>query len=133
MIIYWEDIRWEEDDAGTARATVADERHNTLMLESRDGKITFQTDGEPSFDASKIMEIAALCMVLAEDSTDLTPSTHHGRIVAETSQPGDADAFIPQQRRGYDPDVGNIEPEIARLVHTGTSGQARRGNTRRRA
>jgi hypothetical protein len=118
MIINWEDIRWEEDDAGTSWATVADEQHNALTLESRDGKITFQTDGSPRFDAGTVLEITAICMVMSKDAVGEHSGARGGRIIAETSQPGDADTYIPAQRHALDPDADVIKPGSRPLAQT---------------
>jgi hypothetical protein len=127
MIIYWEDIRWEVDDAGTSWATLADEEHNTLTLENRDGKITFHTDGSPQFDAGTLLEITALCMVMAKETLSQSGGPHEGRIIAQTSQPGDADAFIPEQRHALDPDADDIDPAATtRLTQGDHAGQSRR-------
>jgi hypothetical protein len=126
MIIYWEDIRWEVDDAGTSWATLADEEHNTLTLENRQGKITFHTDGSPRFDASTVLEITALCTILSKEALGQPDEPHNGRIVAETSQPGDADAFVPQQRHALDPDADDTEPESTRLAQADDAERSRR-------
>jgi len=119
MIIYWEDIRWDVDDAGTSWATVADEEHNTITLENRAGRITFHTEGSPSFAASRVLEIAALCTVMSEEALGEPQAPHRGRIVAETAQPGDADTFVPQQRQALDPDAADIGPVTTRPTEAG--------------
>jgi hypothetical protein len=68
MNIYWENVRWETEDTGAVSATLADKEHNSLTLEHRDGEITFRTDGSPKFDTAAILDITAICMVLARTS-----------------------------------------------------------------
>jgi hypothetical protein len=116
MIIHWEDIRWDVDEAGTSWATLADAAHDSLTLECRDGAITFHTDGSPRFDASTLMEITALCMVLAKEAVTQAGGAHHeGRIFASTSQPGDSDTYVPEQRLATDAQTGDADPAAARL------------------
>ncbi len=68
MKIHWDNIKWETDDAGTSWATLADEEHNSLTLENRDGTITFHTDGNPRFDASTVLDLTVLFVVLSRDA-----------------------------------------------------------------
>jgi hypothetical protein len=117
MIIYWEDIRWDVDDAGTSSATLADEEHNSLTLESCNGRITFRTDGSPSFDASTIHEIVALCAIMTKEGAGQHGGAHPGRIVATSSQSRAANSFVPEQRRALDQDADYIDPDATRLPH----------------
>jgi hypothetical protein len=133
MIIYWEDIRWEVDDAGTSWATLADEEHNNLTLESRDGKITFHTDGSPSFDARTILEITALCMILEEDALGKPDGARQGHITARGTDSRDAGTFIPGQRHAPDPEPGDVKPEATRLAHAGDPGRSHRRRASRGA
>jgi hypothetical protein len=123
MIIYWEDIRWEVDDAGTSWATLADEEHNSLTLENRDGKITFHTEGTPRFDARRILEITALCMILEEDALAEPDAAGQGRVTARSSDSRDADTFIPGQRHAPDPKPGDMKPEATPLAQASSSGR----------
>jgi|HubBroStandDraft_3_1064219.scaffolds.fasta_scaffold520836_1 hypothetical protein len=133
MIIYWEDIRWEVDDAGTSWATLADEEHNSLTLENRDGKITFHTDGSPRFDTRTILEITALCMILEEDALGKPDGARQGHITTRSTDSRDADTFIPGQRHAPDPEPGDVEPETTRLDQAGDPGRGHRRQASRRA
>ena len=104
MIIHWEDIRWEVDDSGTSWATLADEEHNSLTLENRDGKITFHTDGSPRFDTRTILEITALCMILEEDAIGQSGEARQSRVTARSSDSREVGTFVPRPRHAPDPE-----------------------------
>jgi hypothetical protein len=89
MKIDWESIKWETDDVGTSWATLADEEHNGLTLENRDGTITFHTDGNPRFDVSTALELIALCAILSMNALDQDSLAHRGRA---------AEVQVPEQR-----------------------------------
>jgi hypothetical protein len=133
MIIYWEDIRWEVDDAGTSWATLADEEHNSLTLENRDGKITFHTDGSPRFDARTILEITALCMILEEDALGQPGEARQSRVTARSSDSRDVGTFVPRPRHASDPEPSEIEPEATRLTQAENRGRSHRRQASRRA
>lgn len=133
MIINWEDIRWEVDDAGTSWASVADEEHNSLTLENRGGKITFHTDGSPRFDARRVLEITALCMILEQDVLAEPAEARQGHSAARGAGSRDADTFIPGQRHAPDPEPAGIQPEAIRLAQAGESGRSQRRHASRRA
>lgn len=114
MIIDWEGIRFEVDDAGTTWATLADDAHNSLTLECRDGAVTFHADASPRFGASALLEITALCMILVKDAVGgATGAQQAGPILAGRSQPGDPDAYIPEQRQAAD-ETSDIQPAARR-------------------
>jgi hypothetical protein len=132
MIIYWEDIRWEVDDAGTSWATLADEDHNSLTLENRDGRITFHTDGSPSFEPSTVLEITALCMILSKESLGQAGQTRQDRVAARSSESDDASAFIPAPRHATDAEPNDIEAEATRLPRADRVDRSRRKQASRR-
>lgn len=98
MIIQWEKILWEEDDTGTSRATLADEEHNMLTLENREGKIAFHTDGSPTFDVSTVLDIATLFMILASNALGQAGRSRQGRTSARGARAREAGALIPEPR-----------------------------------
>jgi hypothetical protein len=99
MNIQWENIRWETDDAGTSWATLADDEHNMLRLENRGSNITFHTDGDPSFDAGTLLDIATLCLLLSRNALDKTDAVGEGRSQARVSQTRPSDVNVPEPRR----------------------------------
>jgi hypothetical protein len=99
MNIQWENIRWETDDAGTSWATLADDESNTLRLESRGSTITFHSDGDPSFDAETLMDIATLCLLLSRNALDQTGAVDEGRSQARRPQTRASDVTVPAPRR----------------------------------
>jgi hypothetical protein len=114
MIIHWEDIRFEVDDAGTSWATLADDAHNSLTLEWRDGAVTFHADGSPRFDVGSLLEITALCMILAKDELGKEAGAQPaGPSVAVSSHSGETEAYIPGQRQASD-----INPAATRLAES---------------
>ncbi len=116
MIIQWESIRWEADDAGTSWATLADEDHNSLTLENRDGKVTFHTDGSPRFDASTVMDIAALCAILSKNALGQASRTRQGRVTARTTHRSDAGPVVPEPRRAPATEPREIKPKARQLA-----------------
>jgi hypothetical protein len=136
MIINWEDIRWEADDAGTSRATLADEEHNSLTLENRDGKITFRTDGSPTFNTSTVLEITALCMLLSKEDLGRAELGRPARITTRGAQPDpgepDGETFVPEPRQALDTEPHDIEPEATELAQAGYAGRSRRKPASRR-
>lgn len=97
MKIHWESIHWETDDVGTSWATIADEEHNSLTLENRDGKIAFYTDGIPRFEIGAILDITALCAILSRNA--LADLVDQGHLAAETSGDRDTGVVVPSQRQ----------------------------------
>ncbi len=103
MIIQWEKILWEEDDTGTSRATLADDEHNMLTLEKRDGKIVFHTDGSPSFELSTVLDITTLFMILSSDALGQVGRSRQGRASARGARAREARPLIPGPRRAPTP------------------------------
>lgn len=96
MNIYWENVRWETEDTGTTSATLADNEHNSLTLEHRDGMITFYTDGNPSFDVGAVLDITAICMVLSKTALG---QGGDDSATAAASQGEDTDVHVPGPRQ----------------------------------
>lgn len=100
MRIDLEDIRCDTDEAGWVRGTVMDQEHNSLAVSCRDGKITFHTEGTPSFDITEALEIGALCVMLSTSALDAADGPEQD---SESDGPADAGAeearaLIPGQR-----------------------------------
>jgi hypothetical protein len=112
MRMHWENISWETDDAGTARATLADEEHNSLTLENRDGTITFHTDGNPRFEVSAVMDIMAVSAILSRNALD-ADRTGKGGVSAQTSLARAAEALVPEQRDASLREPQCTEPKAA--------------------
>jgi hypothetical protein len=112
MRMHWENINWETDDAGTSRATLADEEHNSLTLENRDGTITFHTEGSPKFEVSAVMDIMALSAIMSRSALDAN-RTGQGRVAADTPVARTAEALVPEQRDASLPERQRIEPRAA--------------------
>lgn len=115
MRMHWENINWETDDAGTSRATLADDEHNSLTLENRDGTITFHTDGSPRFEISAVMDIVALSAIMSRSALE-TDRTQQGRAAADTPLARTAEALVPEQRDASLPEHQRIEPKGCRLA-----------------
>ncbi|HEY2313631.1 MAG TPA: hypothetical protein VGH96_08460 [Streptosporangiaceae bacterium] len=115
MRMHWENINWETDDAGTSRATLADEEQNSLTLENRDGTITFHTEGSPRFDASAVMDIMALSAIMSRSALE-ADRTQQSRAAADTPLAGTAEALVPEQRDASLPERQRIETEGCRLA-----------------
>jgi hypothetical protein len=98
MMIHWENIHWETDDAGTSWATLADEEHNSLTLENRDGMITFHTDGSPRFDVSTFLDITALCVILSKNTLGQVGRSHQDRVTTRRERTYNAEMLVPGQR-----------------------------------
>jgi hypothetical protein len=94
MRMHWENIHWETDHAGTSRATLADEEHNSLTLENRDDMITFHTDGSPRFEVSAVMDIMAVSAILSRNALDANRAEQPG-VTADTSLARAAEALVP--------------------------------------
>jgi hypothetical protein len=95
MKIHWENIRWETDAVGTSWATIADEDHNSLTLENRDGRIAFYTDGTPRFEIGAILDITALFAILSRNAlADLVDQGH-----AEAAADRGTSVVVPGQRQ----------------------------------
>jgi hypothetical protein len=113
MKIDWEDIRWETDDVGTSWATLADEEHNSLTLEYREGRIAFHTDGNPRFEVPTVLEITALCVVLSRNALGQVGRTDRARDTARSSG-AHAATLVPEQRHAPLTHDNNIEPRVRR-------------------
>jgi len=121
MKIHWENIRWETDDVGTSWATVADEQHNSLTLENRDGTITFHTDGDPRFDVSTILDITALCAVLSRNALGQIGGPPQGPEPPRSTSARTAGLLVPEQRHTPLTQDDEVEPKVRRLPGTGSS------------
>ena len=120
MIIQWEKIRWEADDSGTSSATLADEEHNSLTLENRDGKITFHTDGRPSFDVSTVLDITTLCMILSSNALAEAGRTRQGRATARGGRAREARGLVPEPRRAQAAQPHDVKPKAKRVGSSST-------------
>ena len=114
MRIHWENIDWETDDGGTSWATLADEEHNSLTLENRDDTITFHTDGNPTFDASTVLDIVALCVILFRDAIGQASRPRQGRATGRRPRARADGPLVPGQRRTSLPDRQPIDPKASR-------------------
>jgi hypothetical protein len=90
MRVYLEGVSWDDDGAGTVRATVFDDKHDSLVVEKTDNdRVTFHTDGTPSFDVSTTMEVMALSVVMARSAlrgaAETPPDRHHGSHAEATA------------------------------------------------
>jgi hypothetical protein len=115
MIIQWEKILWEEDDTGTSRATLADDEHNMLTLENREGKIAFHTDGSPTFDVTTVLDIATLFMILASNALGQAGRSRQGRTSARGARAREAGALIPEPRRAPAAQPRDVKPKARRV------------------
>jgi hypothetical protein len=98
MKIHMNHIRWETDDIGTSRATMADKDHNSLTLENRDdGTISIHTDGTPRFELSAILDITALFAILSRKALAEQVSQGHG--AADVSADSGTSVVVPGQRQ----------------------------------
>jgi hypothetical protein len=121
MKIHWEHIRWETDDLGTSWATVADEEHNSLTLENRDGTITFHTDGDPRFDVGTILDITALCAVLSRNALGQIGGPPHSTEPPRSSSARTAGMLVPEQRHTPLTQDDEVEPKVRRLPWDGST------------
>jgi hypothetical protein len=115
MIIQWEKIQWEADDSGASSATLADEDHNNLTLQNRDGKITFHTDGSPSFDISTVLDITTLCMILCSNAIADAARPRQGRATARGARAREARRLIPEPRRPPTNQPEDVKPKPKRI------------------
>ena len=115
MIIQWENIQWDADDSGASSATLADEDLNSLRLENRDGKITFHTDGSPSFDISTVLDITTLCMILCSNAIADAARPRQGRASARSTRARAARALIPEPRRAPSEPPQDVKPKSRRV------------------
>jgi hypothetical protein len=99
MNIYWENVRWETEEAGAKSATLADNEHNSLTLKQHDGTITFYTNGNPSFDTGAILDITAICMVLSKASLSQAGESATGGARTDEAQAEATNVHVPGPRQ----------------------------------
>jgi hypothetical protein len=116
MIMDWQSIRWEADDAGTSRATLTDNELNSLIVEHSGDKVTFHTEGSPSFDAAAALDIAALCVAVSKNALGRSTTSRRNRKTATTMGTGGARPRIPGQRRIPAANSAARLPETLRAV-----------------
>jgi hypothetical protein len=107
MKIHMDHIRWETDDIGTSRATVADNDHNSLTLENRDGTVAIYTDGTPRFELSAILDITALFAILSRKALAEQPDQGHAATAASADSA--ASVIVPGQRQAPVTEHQNID------------------------
>jgi hypothetical protein len=116
MIIQWEDIRWDADDAGTSWATLVDEDDNSLTLENRAGKIIFHTLGSPRFDASTVLDIASVCVILSKNALNQANRARARGVATRRAQPRATGTLIPEPRRAPAAEPHDTKPKARRLA-----------------
>ncbi len=116
MKIHWDNVKWETDDVGTSWATLADEEHNMLTLENRDGTITFHTDGNPRFDVSTVLDITALCAILSRNALDQAGPSHQGRTASRSKRDRASEVLVPEQRQAPLGQEHRVKPRASRLA-----------------
>jgi hypothetical protein len=110
MRVYLERVSWDVDADGAARATLFDDKHDCLIVGKTDSdRVTFHTDGTPSFDVNTTMEIVALSIVMARSAMRVhgeTPPDHHLANRASETAGTASVSHIPRQggaRHAHEP------------------------------
>jgi len=105
MIVRLEGIQWEEDSDGNITAIVTDDALDTLTVRSADNKISFHSDGTPTFDVNGVLEIMELCIALSkytatehDASEDAHAAAARERIAASGPWASDA-GMVPRQEK----------------------------------